>query len=320
MRASPLLVLALWAFAGCSPAAGSANDQRRGRDSGPTSGGNDFEEEVPPEGEQVGPDTQPTPDDAPASCTPICKVCGGDDGCGDVCKTGSCKGGGSCVDGTCEGAPTAPSSRAFPTFAFGPAWPRPVTYTIATEGEALIKYSTDGLEPSSQSAPSPAKILVPESAPSLKWFAEGDGAKESTQEIAIAINPELQKDYGFVVEGVNIAGRGPIVVASPGAKLAGTAQVQAWTSGEGGQFAPCSGCRLQVVYAVGDRAVGCLYDWSPGLWPGKNATGTISITAPTTPGTYEIRATYELTGGCTTTLGLPFGKRGVSVVGLLVVR
>jgi hypothetical protein len=249
-------------------------------------------------------------------CTPSCTTCGADDGCGGTCSTGSCGGGATCVGGTCV-SPTKSfvSPMSYPS-AWG-AFARGIDWTIASEDPSTIHYTTDGSAPTSTSAggASPVTLSVSTSGTDLNWISD-DGATEPMQTFHLVIDSTLQSKYGYVVDDLTLDGTSPVVVVSPGASLAGGAKYQAWVS------TGCPLCRQQIVYGIESTPAGCLYDYSPSTWPGVSGTGSIALTAPSTPGTYKVRVAFALQLSCTDALTTanPLGVEPTTEVGIIVVK
>ncbi len=260
-------------------------------------------------------DTSPPPMDT--ACTPTCVACGADDGCGNPCMTGSCASG-TCVAGKCTTPVTPTKSYIAPgDYAFGTGWARGITWTIGAEAAATIRYTLDGSTPgpTSASKAAPAELFVSTSGTVIKWYAD-NGAKEATVHSMTAnILTSGQANYGYIVEKTNLGGKGPVIVASPGATITGSAAYQAWNS------SGCPMCRFQVVYGVGTSAAGCLYDWSPGAWPGASGSGSISVKAPSAPGVYDLNVSYTLQVGCAEGIATaPIEVRPTASIGKIVVR
>ncbi|MGZ3417769.1 MAG: hypothetical protein ACXVEF_15940 [Polyangiales bacterium] len=264
------------------------------------------------------PDSEPPadaifpPDDA--GCTPSCTTCGADDGCGGTCKTGSCGAGETCAGGTCI-APTK-SYLSPGDYAFGSAWAKGITWTIGSETPSKIFYTVDGSTPGAGSASkaSPADLFIGTSGTVIKWYAD-NGAKEPTVHSFTAnIDSAGQTAYGWIVDKVDLASKGPVIVVSPGAVIDGSAAYQGWNS------SGCPGCRMQIVYGISGTYAGCLYDWSPGAWPGASGTGTIKVTAPSTAGTYKLEVTYTLQTSCANGLAVAPMAHGTAGVATIVVK
>ena len=259
-------------------------------------------------------DTAPPAD---SGCTPSCTTCGADDGCGGTCTTGSCSGAGEvCAGGTC----VAPTKSYLSPMTYPASWgafAKGIDWTIASEAPSTLRYTTDGSSPTTTSAggASPVTLFMATSGTDLKWISD-DGAKEAEQTFHVVIDTTLQPKYGYVVEDLTLDGTSPVVVVSPGASLAGSAKYQAWVS------TGCPGCRQQIVYGIGSTPAGCLYDYSPGVWPGVGGTGAIALTAPSTAGTYKVRVAFALQLSCSDALTTanPLGVEPTTEVGIIVVK
>lgn len=273
----------------------------------------DEDAELPPDDAELPPeDTAEQPADA-GPCVPQCTSCGGANGCGGTCATGACSSG-TCVAGKCI---TPTRSYLSPgDYAFGTAWARGITYTIGSEEPATIRYTLDGSTPgpTSPSRPSPAQLSIAASGTVLKWYAD-NGAREGVQSFTANISSTGQSTYGFVVERTSLGGRGPTIVVTPGATVTGTASYQAWNS------TSCPMCRHQLVYGIGSTSAGCLYDWSPGSYPGASGSGAISVRAPSAPGVYPLNVSYTLQTSCAGGMGTnPLGVRPTARIATIVVR
>lgn len=327
LRFSGLFVLAT--LAGCTLASGSDDEGVTHRDAITLPDGEDdaaddaTDDAADAEEDAATPDTDPTVDADPpdtfvpptdGGCTPTCTVCGGADGCGGKCATGSCSGGATCVAGTCVGATRSYLSPG--DYAFGTAWARGITWTIGAESAATIRYTTDGSTPgpTSPSKPSPAEIFLATSGTTLKWYAD-NGAKEPVQSFTANIATSGQSSYGFILEKTNLGGKGPVIVVSPGATISGTTAYQAWVS------SGCPACGLQLVYGIGTTSAGCIYHGSPNVWPGASGTGSLSVKAPSTAGTYTLNMTYTLQLSCADGMATnPLGVRPTAGIATIVVK
>lgn len=273
-----------------------------------------------PDGEPPPPDTATEDTKMPpgdSGCTPTCVACGADDGCGKPCMTGSCASG-SCVAGKCVVATPPTKSYIAPgDYAFGTAWARGITWTIGSEDPATIRYTTDGSAPgpTSASKASPAELFIATSGTVIKWYAD-NGTKEATVHSMTAnILTSGQSAYGYIVEKTNLGGKGPVIATSAGATISGSATYTAWNN------PGCPMCRFQLVYGVGTTSAGCLYDWSPGAYPGAGGSGTISVKAPSAPGVYDLNVSYTLETSCANGMAAkPIGVRPTASIGKIVVR
>lgn len=329
--ASVALLAALLVFAGCGTAEGGASDDLPTHDTGRVTlddaGDDDLGDAEPSD---AGPESAITdavvkPDTGDETifpvddggCSPSCGTCGADDGCGGKCATGACAvSGEKCVLGKCV-APTR--SYVSPgTYAFGTSFARGVTMTLASEGAAKIRYTLDGSAPgpTSASGTSPVNLFVPTTGTTLKWFADNGVAEATTHSFTVNIDSTATTKFGFMIEKVVLNSIGPVIVASPGAMIAGSADFEAWNG------TTCPACRMQLIYGIGTSEVDCLYDNSPNTWPGAKATGSIkSLVAPSAPGTYKLNVAYTLQNSCADGLATkPIGVRATMEVGTIVVR
>lgn len=273
-------------------------------------GGTDAGIDTGSPGADAAPDTIFPKEDT--GCTPTCTgACGAPDGCGGACKTGSCPGGETCGDGKCV-APTRSYVAPLP-YAGGEGFARSVTFTIDAESAAKIFLTTDGSAPSATSASkaAPGDVILSGTS-TLRWYAD-NGAKEATHTQPITIDAGEQARYAFIVEKVSLNGGGPVVVVSPGATVSGKANVQAWNN------PGCPSCRMQVLVGIGS-ASGCVYDWSPGAWPGASTAGaTFSVKAPSTAGVHRVTASFQLETSCAN--GITKGFRAYKAdVGYVIVK
>lgn len=282
--------------------------------------GEDAEGSETSEGTEAEADSEPPTDSGPlfppddAGCTPSCATCGADDGCGGTCATGACGGGATCVSGACV-SPTK-SYLSPGDYAFGSAWAKGITWTIGSETPSTIVYTVDGSTPGpgSPSKPSPADLFIGTSGTVIKWYAD-NGAKEATVHSFTAnIDSAGQSAYGFFVDKVSLSGKGPVVVVSPGTVINGTATYQGWNN------PGCAGCRMQIVYGIAGAYSGCLYDYSPGAWPGATGSGAIKVTAPSTPGTYKVEVSYTLQTSCANGVAVAPMGHGTAAIATVVVK
>jgi hypothetical protein len=265
-------------------------------------------------------DTTPLPDTAPADtgCVPACTTtCGAADGCGGKCATGTCAGGGTCLAGACV-KPTNSYLSPGSYVGSATAYARAAYWTLASETPSKIFYTLDGTAPdaTSTSKASPFDLHITTSGTKIRWYAD-NGVKEASAHSFVAnIDSALQSTYNYVVEHVTLDGTGPVVVVAPGAIVSGSASYQAWV-GSG-----CPGCRMQLVYGIGTTEAGCLYDWSPGVWPGASGSyTTIKATAPSTAGVYKLNVAYSLELVCSDALAKsPLSVRPSAQVATIVVK
>ncbi|GAC1569533.1 MAG: hypothetical protein NVS3B20_00190 [Polyangiales bacterium] len=260
-------------------------------------------------------ETLPQPD---AACTMGCVTCGAPNSCGGKCTVGACVAGGSCFGGVCA---TQPVSRISPSTYPGSwgAFVRGITWTIASDVPATIRYTIDGTTPSAASpgGPSPQSFKVDATGTAIKWYAD-NGLKEPQRTIIAQIKPSLSSDAGYVVENVKIDGTAPVATVAPGATLNGNMTYQAWV------HAACATCRQQIVYGLSNdsKPLGCLYDDVPGTFPGKSGTANTTIKAPSAPGIYKVQVTWVFNGGgCAGAMGgAQLGVHPTTEVGTIIVK
>src|SRR5262249_38704776 len=141
--------------------------------------------------------------------------------------------------------------------------------TIAAEDPtAKIFYTIDGSTPtsSSLSASSPLVKRMSSSGMNIRWYADDGAPEPAVHSFTAEIPTTLQAKYGYVVDDVKLDGKSPVVVASPGETLGGSLNYSAWVS------SGCPACRQQIVYGIDATPIDCVYDWSPGVWPGVSGT------------------------------------------------
>jgi hypothetical protein len=255
-------------------------------------------------------------------CQPACTSCGGPDGCGGTCSSGSCSAGGTCVSGSCRYPTTSLISPGnIPKFFNGTvsvqAYARPLIYTVDSLLPSTIRFTTDGSTPSSSSTSkaSPADLGIIGDA-SLHWYADTGVREATTHSFDAIVDTGLQSYYGYLVDAVKLNGKGPVAVVSPGATVSGTANIQIWS-------APgCPGCRLQLLYGVESSPTACFYDYSPGAYPGHSGTAVaFTVTAPSTAGTYRVDVTYQAELSCADALAKNgLNARPTEIVGWIVVK
>ncbi len=81
----------------------------------------------------------------------------------------------------------------------------------------------------------------------------------------------------------------------------------------------CPGCIAQVVILVDTNAQDCVYDGIPGLAPGASGSGTVSLTAPSAAGVYEVRSRGGLFFGCADAIAAYDGSATGNVIGTITV-
>jgi hypothetical protein len=82
---------------------------------------------------------------------------------------------------------------------------------------------------------------------------------------------------------LDMKGDGSVAIATSGEVISSSVDFQIWNQ------AGCPGCIDQIVIGIGSDAQTCVYQGIPGLYPGKLGKSQFFLTAPTVPGTYDIR-------------------------------
>lgn len=94
---------------------------------------------------------------------------------------------------------------------------------------------------------------------------------------------------GFTVSAVDLNGAGSVATVSPGTSVVVTYNFQVFND-------PCPGCITQLVTGLGSSGSHggfCAYDGVPGIFPGITGFEEISLTAPSSPGTYNVIVEYH---------------------------
>jgi hypothetical protein len=81
----------------------------------------------------------------------------------------------------------------------------------------------------------------------------------------------------------DMKGDGKVAIATSGEVISSSVNFQIWNQ------TGCPGCIDQIVIGIGSDAQTCAYQGIPGLYPGKLGQSQFVLTAPTDPGTYDIR-------------------------------
>lgn len=100
-------------------------------------------------------------------------------------------------------------------------------------------------------------------------------------------------DYTTALTNIKFNGKVLQAVVSSGQPVTLTLNYQVWNA------TACPNCVNQVVVGINATAADCAYDGIPGLSPGVTGSKTMTLTAPTTPGTYEVRYKTILDFTCT---------------------
>jgi len=86
----------------------------------------------------------------------------------------------------------------------------------------------------------------------------------------------------------------------------------------------CPGCIIQLVSGMGSAGVGttnCAYNGQPGVSPGVSGTSSLTLTAPTAPGTYDIVVQLQAQTSCANAITAYSGASGIyQKIGQVVVH
>jgi hypothetical protein len=86
----------------------------------------------------------------------------------------------------------------------------------------------------------------------------------------------------------------------------------------------CPGCIMQLVSGMGSAGVGttnCAYNGQPGVSPGVSGTSSLTLTAPATPGTYDIVVQLMAQTSCANAIAAYTGASGAyQKIGQVVVH
>ena len=85
------------------------------------------------------------------------------------------------------------------------------------------------------------------------------------------------------VWNVNMNGQGDSITVSPGESIDISMDYQIWNR------IGCPSCIAQIVIGLGTTPYYCAYNGIPGIYPGVTSSNTHKITAPNTPGIYELK-------------------------------
>jgi hypothetical protein len=66
----------------------------------------------------------------------------------------------------------------------------------------------------------------------------------------------------------------------------------------------CPGCIVQIILGVGENALNCFYNGSPGAYPGKSGNYSTTINAPKNYGTYYLYTSYATQYNCSDAMEL----------------
>jgi hypothetical protein len=129
--------------------------------------------------------------------------------------------------------------------------------------------------------------------------------------------PTTASFVGFFISAVDINGAGSVATVSPGASVLVTYDFQVFND-------PCLGCITQLVTGLGSPGSHggfCAYNGVPGIFPGATGGEEITLFAPSTPGTYNVRVEYHWQFTCADAL-TNYGTGGAvapQIIGQIIV-
>ena len=256
---------------------------------------------------------------APSTCVDLGADCGEvDDGCGTPLTCGSCAAPRTCGGGGVANVCGPDRSWAVP--AGGAQYPGPVSLELVSDNPAAaIHYTTDGSAPTTASA-SGTGVVSSVSASSgvpVRFFASSAAGDETVQSETVTIGGPATTNHGFTAFDNDLGGTGdPIAFVAPGASVSVSSSIQLWAPSTSG------GNIVQVLLALEDTPISCMVDLIPGVYPGRTTTGTGTVVAPSTPGTYmvyaEIFQEFRCTDAFPRYMGSTHSRR--RRIGVLVVR
>jgi hypothetical protein len=174
---------------------------------------------------------------------------------------------------------------------------RPFKLTLASDlPGARIYYTTDGSAPTTSSANglTPVTGIQILQSSTVRYFATLGPAVEVEHSDAYGVSTALQTSAGYTNEDTSLDGVTPTLITTPGTVLSGARTTYTvWVQQS------CPLCAVQLVYGVDAAEQGCLYDNSPGVYPGATGMVTFTVTAPTTPGYHEVRVAHIEQTNCT---------------------
>jgi hypothetical protein len=195
----------------------------------------------------------------------------------------------------------------------------PIEVTLAADDPTTtIHYTTDGTFPTeaSPSGPSPIADIPIAGSLTLRYFGVGPGGAGVVTSDVFGIRAANQTDAGYLVTDVQLDGGAPVVETTPGGMVSGLATVSVWVQDT------CAVCSAQLVYGVDAVDQGCLYAGDPGLFPGVMTNAGFLVTAPSTPGTYEIQVAHIEETSCELAMAAMalVTRPTVARIGILIVR
>ncbi len=202
---------------------------------------------------------------------------------------------------------------------YNSSYAEPFSITLAADDPAtMIYYTTDGSVPglASTHAMTPITGIQVSSSLVISYFgSNGSASTIVTETFSVATSSQVAA--GYMVTNTNLTGTSPVVFAAPGQTFNASADIQVWVQSS------CASCSAQLVYGVDTTDQGCLFDGTPGVYPGNTQnTKAFAVTAPTTPGVYEVRVAHIEELSCSIAMSrMALATRPtLARIGVLVVR
>lgn len=249
----------------------------------------------------------------PTTCNALGANCGTpSDGCGKTLNCGTCAAPQTCGGGGITGICGPDRSWAIPdTGSYAESFTPEI---VSDNAAATIFYTNDGTTPTTSSPSSTG--LVPSvtftSGTPVQFFAKSSAGTQSVQSQTYTIDASLQVNRGFVPTQSDLGSGSPLAIVAPGAPISGTIHLHEWGD--------CPQCIVQVVSAIEGTAVACLTNHISGVYPGMTETATLSLTAPTTPGTYFVYASVFEQLNCASALALYTATFPRRLIGVIIVK
>jgi hypothetical protein len=173
---------------------------------------------------------------------------------------------------------------------YNSSYPIPFQVTLATaDPTATIYYTQDGTTPtlSSTHAVTPITGISISAAATLRYFAVNANGSGPAKVDLYNVDSAQQTKAGYLATATTLDGKSPVVFATPGQALSAVTNYMMWVQ------STCPMCAAQLVWGVDTTDQGCLYDGSPGVYPGASASAkSFTVTAPTAPGVHEVKLAH----------------------------
>jgi hypothetical protein len=224
---------------------------------------------------------------------------------------------------TSPDSPQGPRPRVWsspgPASSYYKGYPANVTVTLAADDPSTtIYYTTDGSPPdtSSPGSKTPATgIPLSSTTNTLRYVGVNAAGPGDPSTDNYAFDAAAADQAGFLVTEVTLDDQAPVREAAPGAVLTARANIRFWVQQGYSSTA-------QLVYGVDTIDQGCLYDGQPGTYPGyQNLGHYFDVTAPSTPGVYEVRVAHIEDVSCAVArTQTPLFDRPRARIGVIIVR